>query len=151
MTAVGPKFRLKRVDAEDAAVWARIVAMDAKCFEGGMAPALADNAGTWWIAYAGKEEAGYCGVKQSSTGKNYGYLCRAGVMPRFRGLGLQKAMIRRRVAYARSQGWSMVVTDTHDNAPSGNSLISCGFRLYDPEVKWAFETSLYWKLLLLPK
>jgi ribosomal protein S18 acetylase RimI-like enzyme len=144
------QFRLKRVNADDTRVWARIVAMDAKCFAEN-APALSDNSGAWWIAYTGDEEAGYCGIKQSSTGKGYGYLCRAGVLPKYRGCGLQKQMIRCRVAYARAQGWQFVVTDTHENNASSNSLIACGFRLYDPDVRWSFETSLYWKKLLLPK
>jgi GNAT superfamily N-acetyltransferase len=143
------KFRLRRVDATDPAVWAHIVALDAWCFTKESAPALSDNAGAWWIAFVGKHEAGYCGVKRTPSGN--GYLCRAGVLARYRGGGLQKLMIRRRVAYARSQGWPMVVTDTHDNAPSGNSLIACGFKLYDPDKKWAFDTSLYWRRLLSPR
>jgi GNAT superfamily N-acetyltransferase len=144
-----PKFRLKKVDADDASVWARIVMMDAKCFSNGLAPALTSNDGHWWIAFSGKEEAGYCGIQQTARG--LGYLSRAGVLPKFRGCGLQKLMIRRRVIYARAQGWLVVITDTHDNPASGNSLIACGFRLYEPEAKWAFDTSLYWRKLLLSR
>jgi ribosomal protein S18 acetylase RimI-like enzyme len=139
-------FRLKRVDATDPAVWARIVAMDAKCFVKAEAPALADNQGAWWIAYTGDQEAGYCGIKQFATGD--GYLCRSGVLPKFRGCGLQKIMIRRRVAYARSLGWKAVTSDTASNPQSGNSLIACGFRLYEPERKWALESSIYWRKFL---
>jgi predicted acetyltransferase len=75
-----------------------------------------------------------------------GYLCRAGVLaPKFRGRGLQKLMIQKRVTYARRRKWSVVVTDTHENLASANSLIACGFRLYAPDTKWSFETSLYWR------
>ncbi|MGZ5584310.1 MAG: hypothetical protein ACXWF2_14490, partial [Usitatibacter sp.] len=70
-------FRLKKVNATDPAIWARIVAMDAACFSDG-SPAISSNEGAWWIAYAGKEEAGYCGIKKTPSGK--GYLCRAGVL-----------------------------------------------------------------------
>lgn len=136
-------FRLKRVDATNTAVWAAITAMDARCFTDG-SPAIADNNGAWWIAYAGTEAAGYCGIRQG-TAPGRGYLCRAGVLPKFRGQGLQKALIRVRVAYARKQGWTCVVTDTHDNPASANSLIACGFRLYRPEVRWSFDSSLYLK------
>lgn len=135
-------FRIVRVDATIPAVWARIVAMDAKCFANDD-PALADNSGAWWIARYGNEDAGYCGISQTAGGN--GYLCRAGVLARYRGRGLQKQLIRRRLAYARAQGWPTVVTDTHLNVASANSLIACGFRLFNPERKWAFETSLYWK------
>ena len=141
--AKGPKVRLKRVDATDLSVWARIVAMDLKCFVKIGAPALGDNNGAWWIAYVDGEEAGYCAIEKTPAGN--GYMNRAGVLAKFRGQGLQKRMIRRRVAYARSQGWAVVVTDTHMNPASGNSLIACGFRLYSPESPWAFETSLYWR------
>jgi GNAT superfamily N-acetyltransferase len=141
-------FRLLRVKAGEPSEWARIVALDAACFGRHDAPALSDNAGAWWVAFAGKMPAGYCGVKKSSTGANYGYLCRAGVLPDYRGNGLQKQMIRRRIAYARAQEWTMLVTDTHDNVSSANSLIACGFSLYNPPVKWAFSTSLYWRKFL---
>lgn len=139
------KARLVRVDATAPAIWARIVAMDAKCFVDG-SPALSENVGAWWIAYAKKQEAGYCGIWKTMTGN--GYLVRAGVLPKFRGCGLQKRMIRVRVAHARRHGWPMVVTDTHENVASANSLIACGFRLYDPETKWSFETSNYWRKIL---
>lgn len=136
------RFRLKKVDATVPKVWARIVAMDAQCFTDG-SPALDNNEGAWWIAYCGKEEAGYCGIRPTASGM--GYLCRAGVLAKFRGRGLQKTLIRKRVAYAKSVGWHAVVTDTHDNPASSNSLISCGFRLYNPEIKWSFSTALYWR------
>lgn len=138
------KFRLVKVDATDPVVWARITAMDAQCFADG-SPAIANNEGAWWIAYAPEgQEAGYCGVKPLPNGGG-AYLCRAGVLWAFRGLGLQKQMIKRRFAYARKRGWLPVVTDTHQNIASANSLMACGFRLYAPEEKWAFDNSLYWK------
>jgi ribosomal protein S18 acetylase RimI-like enzyme len=146
MTA--PTFRIMRVNADKPHIWATIVAMDAKCFENA-ATALVDNSGAWWIAYAdGDVPAGYCGIKRSITGKNYGYLCRAGVLPKFRGYGLQKRLIRARVRYAHACNWEMVVTDTHENVPSANSLISCGFKLFEPEVKWSFPTAQYWRKIL---
>lgn len=137
------KFRVKKVDATNPAVWARITAMDAACFADG-SPALESNVGAWWIATAGEEEAGYCGVRHTAS-VGVGYLCRAGVLPKFRGAGLQKLFIRRRLAHAKAQGWTYVVTDTNDNPASANSLIACDFRLYRPESPWSFDTSLYWR------
>lgn len=141
-------FSLQRVDATNPAVWARIVVMDAECFGDDGSPALSDNEGAWWIAYSGKTEAGYCGVSKTPLGN--AYLCRAGVLPKFRGRGLQKQMIQKRVRWARAHGLPAVVTDTHENVASANSLIACGFRLYEPESKWSFETALYWRKQLTP-
>jgi len=142
-------FRLQKVDADDPAVWARIVAMDAKCFEKGFAPALSSNDGAWWIATVDGMDAGYCGIKEHEPG--VAYLCRAGVIPRFRGGGLQKLMIRRRLAWARKEGFKSVVSDTCDSPASANSLIACGFRMFSPAKPWSFEYACYWRLLLLPK
>ena len=144
------KFRICCVDAEDPKTWALLVQMDHQCFAYD-APALTDNGGAWWIAYSKGVPAGFGAIKQSSNSAEGGYLSRAGVLPNFRGCGLQKKLINRRLDYAQKQGWHWVVTDTNDNPASGNSLISCGFRMFKPDLKWAFSHSCYWKKFLLPK
>ena len=143
-------FRICRVDAEDPKVWAQIVQMDNNCF-GYDAPALTDNEGAWWIAYSKGVPAGFAAITPSARFEGGGYLSRAGVLPAFRGCGLQKKLINRRVAYAKQEGWNWVVTDTAENPASGNSLISCGFRLFKPEYPWSFTHACYWKKFLLPK
>jgi hypothetical protein len=37
------------------------------------------------------------------------------------------------------------ITDTTDNVVSANSLISEGFKMFDPTEPWAHSTSLYWR------
>jgi len=98
--------------------------------------------GQWWIALDGDRPAGFCAIKITSDGA--GYLSRAGVVKAYRGCGLQKRMIRLRLAWARRKGLRHVVTDTTGNPPSANSLISCGFKLYDPAYPWAWKHTLYW-------
>ena len=50
-----------------------------------------------------------------------------------------------RVDKARRLGWNWLITDTYDNPASSNSLISCGFKLYDPNVPWGTKGALYWR------
>jgi ribosomal protein S18 acetylase RimI-like enzyme len=135
---------IRRVDIRDALVRAAITSMHNECYEAADNPYTPEY-GTWWIAFAGKEAVAFAGICKASQTPDAGYLCRAGVLPKFRGAGLQKRLIRIRVKYARQQGWSSVVTDTHKNPASSNSLISCGFRLFTPQRPWSFTTGLYWR------
>lgn len=107
--------------------------------------------GHWWIAYDGDRLAGFAGIRRSNRWSDAGYLCRAAVMPEFRGCGLQKRLIRVRIAKARSLGWRYCITDTRLNPKSANSLISCGFRMYLPRVPWSFRDACYWRLNLQVK
>ena len=143
------KFRMKRVDALSPKVWALLVAMDAKCFDDA-APPLTDNSGAWWVVYRGNTPVAFGAIKQSSWSDKGGYLHRAAVLPAYRGNGLQKLLIRKRLAYAKEQEWEWVVTDTSNNAASGNSLISSGFRMYTPTVPWSFSYACYWKKFIKP-
>lgn len=141
------KFRVKRIDAQDPKLWALLVNMDVQCFDDA-APPLTDNQGVWWMAYHEDAPVAYAAIRQSSTSIDGGYLSRAGVMPLYRGNGLQKLLIRRRLAYAKTQGWRWVATDTNNNPISGNSLIACGFKLYTPTNLWSFDTANYWRKYL---
>jgi GNAT superfamily N-acetyltransferase len=106
--------------------------------------------GQWWIvrAISGEPVAFACIKKARNQREPAGYLCRAGVMVKHRGQGLQRRLIRVREAHAKAQGWHSVVADTFDNPHSGNSLIACGFRLYEPPEPWAREGANYWKKVI---
>lgn len=136
-------IRLRRVDATDPAVWALITKMDAACFEKHEAPALSTNEGTWWIAYIGDQSVGYCNLKVREPG--IGAIDRVGVLPKHRGRGLQKRMMRRAVQTAKKDGLREVVSDTANNVPSSNAFISIGFKLFEPEKPWGLPESLYWR------
>ncbi|OKO85938.1 hypothetical protein AC630_04260 [Bradyrhizobium sp. AS23.2] len=43
------------------------------------------------------------------------------------------------------QKWDSIVSDTTDNPVSANNFIQAGYRLYEPEVPWAWSHSLYWR------
>jgi hypothetical protein len=38
-----------------------------------------------------------------------------------------------------------LITDTYLNPASSNSLISCGFRLFEPSNPWGARGTLYWR------
>lgn len=99
----------------------------------------------WWIVWDGKIPVGYAGMAQSKQWNNCGYFCRAGIIPEYRGRGLQKRLIHARLRFARSLGWEAVVTDTRQNPASANSLISCGFTTYIPRNPWGFSDCIYWR------
>lgn len=85
----------------------------------------------WWLVFddAGRVVA-YAAAK-IMNGKCY--LTRCGVSARHRGRGLQKRLIRRREAWARSRGCAEVASYvSSDNAASLNSLIACGYRACTP-------------------
>jgi len=100
--------------------------------------------GYWWLTWLADECVGYAGLRASRQWAETGYLCRAAVAPKHRGNGLQKRMIRARLAHAKRIGWTHCVTDTVENPASSNSLIATGFKLYEPAKPWAFKNSLYW-------
>ncbi len=102
----------------------------------------------WWLAYDPEDTPGafaglHVGVKEAGA-----YLCRAGVLPKHRGHGLQLRLIKVRERLARSMGLGFLITDTICNPVSANHLIDCGFRLFDPITPWGCEGSLYWRKTL---
>lgn len=103
----------------------------------------------WWIAYDGETPVGYAALSPSLQRPDRGYLSAAGVHLSYRGLGLQKRLIRARVAYARKIGLLMLVTDTIPwNPASNNSLIACGFRSFSPTYTWKHAGACYWRKFL---
>lgn len=102
--------------------------------------------GWWFVAFEKRLGAvGFSGMVLSSQFTDCVYLCRAGVLPYHRGRGLQKRLIQARLNKARKMGMNWAVTDTYDNPASSNSLISAGFKLYDPSRPWGMEGALYWR------
>jgi GNAT superfamily N-acetyltransferase len=105
--------------------------------------------GYWHLAFGpDMVPVGFSGLVPSQRWCDCMYLCRAGVLPAHRGQGLQKRLIRARVQVAKEQGMNWLVTDTNDNPASGNSLIACGFKLFEPTVPWAAKGAIYWRMKL---
>jgi len=120
--------------------------LDARLFGNARAQPAAIDSSTWWVAYLGDRAVAFAGARVCKTDLKLVYLSRCGVLPAARGLGLQRRLIRCRIAWARRQaGRKAVITYTlAHNHHSSNNLIRCGFRLYDG--KWIAADALYWWL-----
>jgi predicted acetyltransferase len=95
-----------------------------------------------WIGWDKKIPIAYCSLRHLD---GYTFLSRAGVIESHRGRGLQKRMIRLRAKASKRRGSTYIVTYTsQDNYASSNNLASCGFKMYEPEVKWSGSEFLYW-------
>lgn len=139
------KFRIKSVDIRIPEIRTLLMYLQYKCLP--YDKPMEIDRGHWWIAYTdeGKPVA-FAGLVRSQQWCNAGYMCRAGVLPKYQGYGLQKKLIQARIRKAKSLNWEWLITDTTDNPASSNSLISTGFKLYQPTVPWGFKNSLYWRL-----
>lgn len=92
---------------------------------------------TFWVARTPDgEPVGFCSAVflPHETGI---FLSSAVVFRAFRGSGLQRRMIQRRLAWAKRHGATHAVTYTIvGNWPSVASLLRCGFHAYDPHWAW---------------
>jgi GNAT superfamily N-acetyltransferase len=90
---------------------------------------------TWWIAYDGETPIAFTGCFIHDD--VWMGMERSGVLPAYRGKGLQKKLIRTRLAYARRHKVVTVYTYVcSENHASVNSLFSQGFKSYTPV--WAY-------------
>ncbi len=100
-----------------------------------------------WAAYAGSKPVSFIVMQTILPGT--WYLARAGTLPSHRGQGLYPRLLTCAFAYGRKHGIVGCITDTARwNTASANGLIKAGFKLYDPQHRWAFEDGLYWSRTL---
>jgi GNAT superfamily N-acetyltransferase len=118
----------RALSREDAAL---IAQMDVVCFP---IDTPAEFAGAhWFIGWDGEKPAAYCAWKIVEHDAPVGFHYRGGVMPDWRGRGLQRQMLRLREAEMREQGLRKAVTYTDaDGAASMRNLIAEGYRPYVP-------------------
>jgi GNAT superfamily N-acetyltransferase len=131
---------VKKVDASKEAISHCILWLQTTCLPHDEPRALKGD--EWWIAYQDGLPVAFAAMRMIN--KTDAYLSRAGVLPAARGHGIQKRLIRARVQYAKKQGVTTVLTDTTDNPASANSLISQGFRMHNPQYRWATPSANYW-------
>jgi GNAT superfamily N-acetyltransferase len=99
----------------------------------------------WWVGFDGDTPVAFCVLSPSRKWADTAYLARSGVIPAYRGKGLQKRMITIREKYAKRKNFTWVISDTTANPPSSNSLIKRGYQLFEPSSPWAWVHSLYWR------
>lgn len=112
------------------------------------APIPAFETGHWWLAHLDDEAVGFAGVIQSTVLPSAGYFIRVGVVQKHLGNRLQLRFMRAIERKSRYNGWRQIISDTTDNLSSANNFIRAGYRLFQPEVMWAFPHSLYWRKTL---
>lgn len=134
---------IKRADIRKQSVQDKLSALQRICLPHDL-PVDTDF-GCWWIACENGRDIGFAGLVRTVSWIDCGYLCRAGVVPSHRGKGIQKKFIHVRIRQAKALGWKWLVTDTTDNPASANSLIACGFKMFEPSRPWGFENTLYWR------
>jgi RimJ/RimL family protein N-acetyltransferase len=123
----------------------QVFALDLLCFsaDDGSLGSIEDlNGSDWWLVWdENNEPVGYCGIVVYD---GFAIHKRCGVLPRARGNGLQKKMLRLRENFARKAGCESVSTYVSIyNAPSANNLIKSGYRVYNPEWRWGGDEFLY--------
>ena len=127
----------------NADLYQRLMRLDAKIFPGCNNEFKPNR--EWWVKVNRGEIVAYCGCLYS---EGVCIFVRAWVSPEFRGKGLQRLMIAKRLNAAKSNRCECAITYcTYDNIPSANNLIKSGFLLYTPAYKYAGDM-LYFKLAL---
>jgi len=139
-------MKIKRVDTRQPAVQTRLSALQKKCLP--YDKPYDTNHGYWWIATQDGVDCGFAGLVCSPWWSDCGYLIRCGVVSDCRGKGLQKKFIRVRIRQAKALKMNWVITSTYDNPASANSLISCGFKMFNPTKPWMTKHTSYWRLKL---
>lgn len=96
----------------------------------------------WWLVWDGDKAVGFAGIKVM---EDFAFMCLSGILPSYRGNGLQKRLIKARESFAKRCGLSEVITYTLiTNPASSNNLIKRGYRLYEPQYAWQGRWVLYW-------
>jgi ribosomal protein S18 acetylase RimI-like enzyme len=111
---------------------ALILRLDAICFPIDAPPVFAGA--HWFIGRDGEKPAAYCAWKTiEHDGAPVGFHYRGGVLPDYRGQGLQRQMLRLRETEMQRHGLAKAVTYTDaDGAASMRNLIAEGYRPYAP-------------------
>jgi GNAT superfamily N-acetyltransferase len=141
---VASEVKIREVDGTDDEIAQDIKDLHKLTF-GETAPVAETDYGYWWLAYDNDVYVAFAGLVQSSYGPGIGYLKRTGVVEPYRGEGLHLRFLRVRERKAIKLGWQMLITDTTSNPASANNLIKAGYRIFEPEYRWAFQNSIYWR------
>ena len=139
-------MKIQRVNTRLDSVQTRLSVLQKKCLP--YDKPYDTNHGYWWIATQDGVDCAFAGLVCSPWWTDCGYLIRCGVVPDMRGQGLQKKFIRVRIRQAKALKMNWVITSTFDNPASANSLIACGFKMFNPTKPWMAKNTSYWRLKL---
>jgi GNAT superfamily N-acetyltransferase len=100
----------------------------------------------WWVGYDQGQPVCYAGLEHQDS---WALFSSAGVIPEYRGQGLQKRLIKARLKWLRVEGCKYAYTYTLPyNAASLNSLLRCGFKIYESKTDFAGPDYVYLRYIL---
>lgn len=140
-------YRIREVDGQDDDIADTLGELHRLTFFDGARVPQFDH-GHWWLAFHERMPVAFAGIIPSTHVANAGYFYRVGVLRKHCGRRLQLRLMRVLEARARRNGWNAVVSDTTDNVFSANNFIRAGYRLYRPQMPWAWPNSLYWRKVI---
>ena len=133
-----PGVEIARVGPAEADAWARLVVAsfqekdDVPAGEARLlVPATGAEGVACFIARVDGLAAG--GASAFVSPSRAAVLAGAGVLPRFRGLGVQRALIAARLQYAKEKGADVAASSTLPNSLSQKNLERFGFRILYPK------------------
>lgn len=99
----------------------------------------------WWVAMSNGRIVGFAGLSVlTKYTKDWGYLCRVGVLRKYRKRGIHSKFITLRIAKGKKLGLKKLITAVAiGNEESANQIIKKGFKLYVPEQKWLAIPAYY--------
>ena len=137
-------YRICEVDGQDDEIADTLTELHRLTFfDGASVPPF--DLGHWWLAFHKAAAVAFVGAVPSTHARNAGYICRVGVLPAHCGQRLQLRLMRVAELRARRNGWTCLVSDTTRNVASANNFIRAGYRLYQPQIPWAWPNTLYWR------
>lgn len=97
-----------------------------------------DKNAIYFTAYSDKQYAGFGGLIKLDNGIYY--FGPTFIVENFRGKGIQKKLIKKRISFAKKLNAKTLWSRTDiDNVISGNNLIKCGFYLSRPKISEKLE------------
>lgn len=118
-------------------IWLQLVTLPAD-------PVVESTDGYWWIGYYCNLPVAYVGMLTVESWPKAGYIARVGVMSDYRGQGLQKRLLAICERKARAIGWKHLISTTYCNPASANSFVARQYRIYEPQIRWGAEETIYW-------
>lgn len=134
--------KIKAVDGGDQKIASLLIWLQLETLPGD--PVIESSEGYWWIAYDGSIPAAFVGMTDVESWRNTGYVARVGVLPDYRGNGLQKRLLAVCERKAKAIGLKQLISTTYRNPPSANSFVARRYKTYEPEVRWGAEDTIYW-------
>jgi GNAT superfamily N-acetyltransferase len=132
-----PGVEVTRLTPSDADAWARLVVASFQEKDGVpvgdarlLLPATSAEGVACFIARVDGQAAG--GATAFVSSNRAAVLAGAGVLPRFRGLGVQRALVAARLRYAKESGADVAASSTLPNSLSQRNLERFGFRILYP-------------------